>query len=533
VCIFSIAHLSDAERMSFVALLLSQVIGWMRTQSGTGSLRAVLYMDEVFGFLPPVAVPPSKPPLLTLLKQARAFGLGVVLATQNPVDLDYKALSNAGTWFIGRLQTERDKARLLDGLEGASASGDSNFDRNSVDKMVSGLGSRVFLMNNTHDDAPEVFQTRWAMSYLRGPLTRNQIKALMDPVRAQFASTPQAPQPQAPSVSPAPSVVTPGAERPAPAGPGTLAEGIPQYFIPVLSGRPANARLVYRPSLLGAAEMAFTDAKAKVDTTKEVSYLTPITDEAVPVDWDAATEVGVPASRLEKQAGEGADYQPIPTAATKAKSYTAWSKAFTTWLYTREKLELFRSPSQGMVSQPGESDRDFRIRLQQSSREQRDATVDKLRQKYAPRIAALQERLRKAQQAVAREEEQAKQQKVQTAISFGSTLLGAFVGRKALSASTLGRATTAARGVSRSAREAEDVGRAKDSAEVIEAQLAELEAAFKAETDGLQRSADPQFETLETITIKPKKTHIAVQLVALTWAPFWVDAQGAASPAWT
>lgn len=279
--------------------------------------------------------------------------------------------------------------------------------------------------------------------------------------------------------------------------------------------------------------MAFTDAKAKVDTTKEVSYLTPITDEAVPVDWDAATEVGVPASRLEKQAGEGADYQPIPTAATKAKSYTAWSKAFTTWLYTREKLELFRSPSQGMVSQPGESDRDFRIRLQQSSREQRDATVDKLRQKYAPRIAALQERLRKAQQAVAREEEQAKQQKVQTAISFGSTLLGAFVGRKALSASTLGRATTAARGVSRSAREAEDVGRAKDSAEVIEAQLAELEAAFKAETDGLQRSADPQFETLETITIKPKKTHIAVQLVALTWAPFWVDAQGAASPAWT
>ncbi len=179
VSIFSIAHLSDSERMFFVSLLLNQVLGWMRSQSGTTSLRALLYMDEIFGYFPPVANPPSKAPLLTLLKQARAFGVGVVLATQNPVDLDYKGLANAGTWFIGRLQTERDKARVLEGLEGAAASASANFNRQAMEQTLAALGNRVFLMNNVHDDGPEVFETRWALSYLRGPLTRDQIKILM------------------------------------------------------------------------------------------------------------------------------------------------------------------------------------------------------------------------------------------------------------------------------------------------------------------------------------------------------------------
>ena len=143
------------------------MIGWMRSQSGTSSLRAMLYMDEIFGFFPPVANPPSKPPLLTLLKQGRAAGLGVVLATQNPVDLDYKGLSNIGTWWLGRLQTERDKARVLDGLEGANAGG---FDRAEVDRLLSRLASRVFLMRNVHEDGNVLFQSRWALSYLRGPL---------------------------------------------------------------------------------------------------------------------------------------------------------------------------------------------------------------------------------------------------------------------------------------------------------------------------------------------------------------------------
>jgi ribosomal protein L12E/L44/L45/RPP1/RPP2 len=192
VAIVSIAHLSETERMFFVSLLLNQVLDWARAQSGTTSLRAVLYMDEIFGYFPPVAEPPSKRPLLTLLKQARAFGLGIVLATQNPVDLDYKGLANAGTWFLGRLQTERDKARVLEGLESASAAAHAEFAKGEIDKLLSGLSQRIFLMHNVHEDAPVVFETRWAMSYLRGPLTRDQIKKLMDGKRPTAAAVPRA-----------------------------------------------------------------------------------------------------------------------------------------------------------------------------------------------------------------------------------------------------------------------------------------------------------------------------------------------------
>jgi len=192
ISVLSIAHLSDAERMFFVTLLLNELVAWMRGQAGTSSLRALFYMDEVFGFFPPTAAPPAKAPMLTLLKQARAFGLGCVLSTQNPVDLDYKGLSNAGTWFLGRLQTERDKMRVLEGLESASASAHAEFDKSKLGEMLSGLSQRIFLMNNVHEDAPVVFESRWAMSYLRGPLTRDQIKKVMDGKRPAITPAPRA-----------------------------------------------------------------------------------------------------------------------------------------------------------------------------------------------------------------------------------------------------------------------------------------------------------------------------------------------------
>ncbi|HEX9118083.1 MAG TPA: hypothetical protein VGA61_18605, partial [Anaerolineae bacterium] len=187
--IFYIAHLNDAERMFFVTILLEQVIAWMRGQPGTTSLRALLYMDEVFGFFPPTANPPSKRPMLTLLKQARAFGVGVMLTTQNPVDIDYKGLSNAGTWFIGKLQAARDKERLLDGLKTAMAEGGGGADTGKLGELISSLEGRVFLLHDVNLPGPLVFTTRWAMSYLRGPLTRQQIKQLMAPRKAQPAAS--------------------------------------------------------------------------------------------------------------------------------------------------------------------------------------------------------------------------------------------------------------------------------------------------------------------------------------------------------
>ncbi len=179
--VFYLAHLSDQERMFFVTLLYSSIETWMRTQKGSGSLRVMVYFDEIAGYLPPIANPPSKNIILRMLKQARAFGVGLTLATQNPVDLDYKALSNAGTWMIGKLQTERDKARLLDGLEGAAP----GLDRKAFDKMISLVDKRVFILHNVHEEAPVVFHTRWAMNYLPGPLTRAQLPVLNTLVSAK------------------------------------------------------------------------------------------------------------------------------------------------------------------------------------------------------------------------------------------------------------------------------------------------------------------------------------------------------------
>jgi hypothetical protein len=525
LAIFSIAHLNDAERMFFVTLLLSQTLGWVRAQSGTTSLRAILYMDEIFGYFPPVANPPSKQPLLTLLKQARAFGLGVVLATQNPVDLDYKGLANTGTWFIGRMQTERDKARVLEGLEGASASSGKKFDKQGMEQLLAGLGNRVFLMNNVHEDAPEVFQTRWTLSYLRGPLTRTQIKSLMEPVRGK-ASGVRGEGKDGPASSPAASRLTPHASRP------MLPPDVPQQFIPIRGVQPSGSMLVYQPMLLGTSQVRVSDSKAGVDVTQDVTVLAPISDGAVAVDWDRAVEAGFTVADLESSPSDGAQFGEVPSSASKAKSYEAWNKDFAGWLFRTQKVDLLKSPSAKEHSKPGESERDFRVRLQQSGRETRDKQSDSLRRKYAPKIAALQDRIRRAGQMVERQQAESRSSQMQAAISVGASILGAFLGRKTISATNIGRATTAIRGAGRAIKESQDVGQAEENVSALQQQLADLEAQFKTETDALAAATDPLNERLETVSLKPTKANITVKLVALAWAPHWRDEKGVLTQSW-
>lgn len=527
IAIFSIAHLGDAERMFFVSLLCNQVLGWMRAQSGTTSLRALLYMDEIFGYLPPIGNPPSKMPMLTLLKQARAFGLGIVLATQNPVDLDYKALSNIGTWFIGRLQTERDKARVLDGLEGAAATSGASFDRGDIDRMISGLGNRIFLMNNTHEDAPVLMTTRWVLSYLRGPLTREQIKTLMAPVKASSAPAPAAATAPAVAAAPAAPVAKTPAAPVTGAAPLALPPQISQFYLPVRGQSPAGASLVYQPRILGASRLSFADAKTRVSVVQSRQFLTEVSAAAVPVDWQQSEATDLEIDGLAKQAAPGAIFAELPPPAAIAKNYAAWSRDFSAWIYSSQALDLLRSPSQGVIANPGESERDFRLRLGQSAREERDGASEVLRKKYASKFASLQERLRRAQQALQKEKEQERQAGMQAAISIGATLLGAFTGRK-----VGGRVSTAARGVSRSMNERGDVNRAEDSVEVVQKQLQELQAAFDSELAELNAKIDPAAEKLETVSIRPKKADIAVQLVTLAWAPYWDDGHGGQSPAY-
>jgi hypothetical protein len=513
VSIISIAHLGDSERMFFVSLLFNQIVAWMRTQTGTTSLRAIVYMDEIAGYLPPVAAPPSKAPLLTLLKQARAFGVGLVLATQNPVDLDYKALSNTGTWFLGRLQTERDKARVLDGLEGAAAGA---LDRATADKTLSALGKRVFLLHDVHAGAPMTFQTRWTMSYLRGPLSKDQIRTLMSGAADSATASAAAPSvskgaSSQPSAVPAAAGTSAREDADASGSAPVLPPAIQQYFVPT-----ANPSPRYEAVALGIARIAFADAKLQISESRDVIAAAPVGEGAVPVDWTSADVLDVAASDLGGTPDGRASFAPLPKAAAQPKNYAAWQKTFITWLASSQTLELQRHSASKLTSKAGESERDFAIRVQTAQREARDAEVDALRKKYADKRAKLEEQLRRLQQTVEKEQEQASQQKLQTVVSIGATVVGALFGRKALSAGTIGRATTAARGFGRSAKEADDVRRAQDNAETLQKQLDDLDAEIADETKAIGARYDAA-ATLDTVKIAPKRGQISVQCVALGW----------------
>ena len=499
IAIVSVAHLDESHRMMAVSLVLNAALEWTRRQGGSSSLRALLYMDEVFGYLPPVANPPSKLPLLTLLKQARAAGVGVMLATQNPVDLDYKALSNTGTWFLGKLQTERDKARVLDGLEGIS----SSWTRDELDRALSGLRSRVFLMHNVHEQEPVTFETRWTLSYLRGPLTRDELRQA---IGATAAGTP--------SAAAAPAAPRGGTVAADPGDKPVLPAGIIEYFLPVSAAPGA-----YEPVLYGSALVQYTDAKRGIDVTSSVHAVAPMKNGAVPVSWEraTATEVAPEALSSKSAAPAGTRYGSLPAAAQNAKSYAAWTDDFEQWIVRAKPLRLFAAPAYKLSSLPGETEAEFTARVQHAAREKRDAAIEKLRAKYASRVAKATDKMRRAEESLTREQQQVSQQKMQTVVSFGATLLGAVMGRKAVSMSTLGRATTAARGVSRSMKEAQDVAQAQQRQREAADELQEIEAELEREVQALQTSA-PDI-AIETTEIKAKRAGVDVRLVALAWQP--------------
>ena len=516
--IISIGHLSDTERMFIVTLVLNEVISWMRNQSGTSSLRAILYMDEIFGYFPPTANPPSKIPMLTLLKQARAFGLGCVLATQNPVDLDYKGLANCGTWLIGRLQTERDKARVIEGLESALA-GTGSMDRSTLDKLMSALTQRVFLMRNVHQDAPYLMKSRWALSYLRGPLTGPEITRVMASKRSAAAPT-SAPT-SAPSAAPAASAAVSSAPAAAarPAVPGDVTE----YFLEGRSGHPAAE---YRPMVMGLAKLHFVDAKLGLDQWDTTAWLAPLGDDGKSVDWAAGAAHPDLKARLSKSPATGAAFADLPGAAMRAANYAAWGKSLTRHLYEQARAEVFFCDAIKLASAPGEDESQFRVRLAQSLREKRDEAVEALRRKVAPKLATLQDRVARAEDKVQREQAQLSQQKMNTAVSVGAGILGALFGRKAVSVGTIGRASSAARSASRIGRESQDVARADESLEVVRQRLADLQAESEAEIAALAASFEGEAVALREVSVTPRKSDIAVGQLALVWVPWRKDADG-------
>lgn len=491
ITILSIAHLNDEERMFFVSMLLNRVVSWMRGQSGTSSLRAIVYMDEVFGFLPPVAEPPSKRPLLTLLKQARAYGLGVILATQNPVDIDYKALSNCGTWFLGRLQTERDVSRVVEGLSGAASAAGQSLARNEIERLLAGLRSRVFLLNNVHEDGPVLFHSRWAMSYLRGPLTREEIKRLTPRSVPRVADSAEPSSPKSEATSSASSAARP-----------VMPAGIDEVFS---SDEPGT----YVPRLVAEVVLHYTLASHDLDRWERWMMLAPLGEAP---SWTGAELVDLAELRFFDDAPETASFVAPPAGSVGEARFRTYAKQLKTHVYQTRPKTLWRCTKLKLRSEPDETRAEFAARAQLAQREKRDAALADMRQRFEKKLAQLDARIERAQSRLDREESQYEHQKMQTGISLGASILGAIIGRR-----VVGRVTTAARGASRAQKELQDVERARRELDALEAQRRDLEAEAAAELEKLRAEAMLDQPQIDEVVVRPRKSDIEVTNLRLGW----------------
>ena len=519
VSILSLAHLSDSERMFFVSILLGEVVTWMRTQPGTSSLRALLYMDEIYGFFPPTARPPSKKPMMTLLKQARAFGLGCVLSTQNPVDLDYKGLSNCGSWFLGRLQTERDKARVLDGLEGAMNEGGKAPSRAELDSLLSGLGKRVFLLNNVHADGPITFHTRWAMSYLRGPMTRLELQGLCgteeaeEPMEAPVEEN-EAPAPQAIEV-PEPAIDPPAPDdstNPLPNRP-PVADGIAQYFLPTTNANQES--VTYRPTLLAQVDLHYVSSRAQVDIWKAAQLQIELPTSSVRLDLDGTTTVldGEKPEVL-TEPGPGCSFAALTPEAAKKSTWRSWKTHVKNHLYQEEVMILWKSSEFKLTSEPGEMRADFEERVQAAALEERDLQLEKLRDRYEPKLDRAREKIRKADQKVEVQEDQ--YAAIRTNLfSQLVTFMLSFIGPKR----TRRQAAATARSASRARKEKSDVHRAEEDLDQYSADFDDLEKERESELEAIRREFEDRDFELTDVSIAPRKSDIHFETFALAWSP--------------
>jgi hypothetical protein len=500
VSIFSIAHLSDEERMFFVSMLLGRFIAWMRRQEGSSGLRCLLYMDEIFGYFPPNGNPPSKKPMLLLLKQARAYGIGVVLSTQNPVDLDYKGLSNIGTWFVGRLQTRQDQDRVMAGIAGSSDA----FSEKEIRAMLSDMRGRTFLMYSTRYDEPVLFETRWAMSYLRGPVSLAELGRLLpDTPGTAAADTEQ--ERQAPSVdgreySPVPPMV--GA-------------GITQCFLP--SQLPVE-ELRFRPWLVGTATVRFFKQSRGIDETRDVTLRLPAGDGDA-MDWQEAESFVFEEESCMDTPPDRSLFAPLSPVFAGLKNTRSLEKQFDDYLYHSMELPLFTAPSLKLVGRPGASEAEFRKRLADVLRSKKEAEADKIKDRYAKKQEQLQARLEKAYAKIDKEKGDVTAKGLDTVLSIGGAVLGALFGRKTLSVTNANRTMRSIRGAGRVLKEKGDVQRAEQAAALLEQDVEDLALELREKLAALAERYDPAAVKLETLRITPRHSDIYNLKLCLTWEP--------------
>jgi len=553
--VFYIAHLTDAERMFFVTLLYSAVEAWMRSQSGTPSLRAIIYFDEIFGYMPPIGNPPSKQPMLRMLKQARAFGVGQVLVTQNPVDLDYKGLSNTGTWFIGKLQTEQDKQRLLDGLEGAAASQSAGMDRSAYDRMISGLGKRVFLMQNVHAKGPVQFQTRWAMNYLAGPLTRTQIPALNrlvqgsaeavetagpETVAAAPASkeTPTRPRGEAVAAAAAAGAVSVKAPQAGPSGMGTatrpaVPSGISEIFLPnsltftqslqmagKAQGKPYpqeahSSGLLYRPAILAQANVRFLNRKYNLDTEMLLASMVPDPDPRGVVRWENYPAQSVASTTLDDRPIPEARFAALDPPLNDTKILSSLQRDFEDWAYREAKATVRANEKLEVYAGPDVSQADFRKQCSEAARAGRDEEAKKVEATYDSKIKSLQEKLQREQRELEQDEAELSDRKLEEFSTHAETLLGLFGKRKRrLSSSLSKRRMTSQAGA--------DVKESKEAIQDFQAQITELAQERAQALEEVNRKWSEIADDEQEITVTPMKKDVLLDIFGVAWVPYYI-----------
>jgi len=531
VSIFYIAHLSDAERMFFVSLLLTQVEAWTRRQTGTTSLRAILYFDEVFGFFPPhPASPPSKVPLLRLLKQARAFGLGVMLTTQNPVDLDYKGLTNAGTWFIGKLQTDRDKQRLLEGLEGVDLG--PRADRSYFDRLISSLESRVFILHNVHASKPITFMTRWAMSYLRGPLTKRQIRELMAPRKEEGGVASPAVQEKQP--------IRPADQSGFSTVPTQLGQDIPQYFLledtPVeravrreeerrnTSLRVESALRVYEPAIVAQATVHFQDSRKGVDASETRGELIPLPAELGSVIWGSSV-VTIDPLELQRNPPADARFAELSASLGDAKRWRTLKEDFVNHLYRNARLTLLYNKALRIYSEVGEAQGRFVQRCQEEAARFAAKQREKLDAKFESRLARIEDRLDREERELRADQVEYEGRKREETLSGAESLIRLLKRRSLTTALSSG---SRRRRLTEKARA--DVEESEKGIKDVKKEAGDLRREWDEALADLEAQAASQARDLEEVEIKPRKSDIDLAVFGLAWVPYWavslVDASG-------
>jgi len=500
VSIFSISHLNDSQRMFFVSLLLNQMLAWMRRQEGTSSLKALLYMDEIFGYFPPSKNPPSKQPMLTLLKQARSFGVGVILSTQNPVDLDYKGLANIGTWFIGRLQTKQDKEKVIDGL---ATSGNVKFDKKELMNLLSNLDKRNFIMKNIHEDAIKVFKTRWVLSYLKGPISKDDIKKLM------FDKIAKALNKDTTKNTNTQTRVTQPIENSSskPILPNDLEESF-NYI-----SQRDNYQM--QPYLLASCELNFFSTSKKIDIKKSIKQKIYLDETDSNVNWDDKEDLND--DDFSKNERANCSFYNVPTFMQNVREFKSLQREFTNLIYQNDKLTLYTITSLKLTSKQNESLIDFKIRVQDRLNEAIDENIEKLQIKYEKEENRLETKLEKLYVKLEKEKDQASAKTTDTLISIGSSILGAFFGKSMLSKTNVGKAASSVKNVSKVLKEKKDVKFVEADIEEVLSDIDILKEKLEDEIEKINDKYNMSNYDIEETYIKLRRKDIYNVKLSLLW----------------